>query len=754
MTKTIHTTDKGERLFDRRQILISAGGFLLSMGALGLVGCGGGGFGGGGGGPMVQITGTLGLPAGFGIPIEQLSVIAGVVVNPTVSPNTFKAKISRQSPSFASVQDLSGNGIMFGFLDPTNPSNVIDPLSTAVALLYFMLGSYTLPTAATAQLLSLLALEPSVIALGQVIAVRLAADPRAIVNGDAQISAALQTAYNSIVPAGPGASHQASGGITPANGPAAQLLVQPTGIVSGAEVVELTSPLEIQVTNHYRRRCKVFVYKTGTQPSGGAVTMFTKVESFAGPISLPPTQSLSIFNAIEDLFTGASPFNPVSTAPIKFELDQGATKTFYEVIVLGSSENVEDPSFYTDPRYVDQVPLFRSTRVTLNILSAFVDLLFSIVLEVLGVKQIISNADVVERAALSVAQIQDAEWQNALTLAQQGHFGEALAKQLSRLKNSSLVRQDLYAALAPLLSAAEKAALEAGERGAAGAAYLVAIAALETILAGTTILLSAGDIGAVLHDLIAADTGNLWTATAFIPSFALNPPTASILAGQRVTFSITPPIGYLDGDIEYRWTQNSNLSTFSSSDGLVGNAIITVGSAVTVDLVTAGGDLGTITVKVVAYIRNPDGSKTRLDQATSAVTITPFAPTGTVAVLKYSPLHGQSEFCLLEFATFQLVDGKTEYQIAYEGGANPQSILRQNVIDQGAPVVDQMANNDISTLVPYGGTGRYFNLGGGTVGWLALGNYNDGFSPIGQYQAIYDSETQAMIEFNIVVKST
>lgn len=753
MTKTIHTTDKGERLFDRRQILISAGGFLLSMGAFGLLGCGGGGIG-GGGGPMVQITGTLGLPAGFGIPIDQLSVIAGVVVNPTVSPNTFTARISHQSPSFASVQDSAGNGIMFAFLDPTKPNNVIDPLSTAVALMYFMLGSYTLPTGATAQILSLLALEPSVIALGQVIATRLAADPRAIVNGDAQIAAALQSAYNSIVPAGPGPSHMASGGSKPFSNPPAELLVQPSGIVSGAEVVQLASPLEIQVTNHYRRRCKVFVYKTGTQPSGGAATMFTKVESFAGPISIPPTQSLSIFNAIEDLFTGASPFNPVSTAPIKFELDQGATKTFYEVIVLGSSENVEDPSFYGDSRYVDQVPLFRSTRVTLNILSAFVDLLFSVVLEVLGVKQIVSNADVVERAALNVAQIQDVEWQNALTLAQQGHFGEALAKQLTRLKDSSLVRQDLVGALAPLLSAAEKAALEAGERGAAGAAYLVAITALETILAGTTVILSAGDIGAVLHDLIAADTGDLWTATAFIPSFALNPPTASISPGQRVTFTITPPIGYLDGDVEYHWTQTSNLSTFSSSDGLVGNSIITVGSAVTVDLVTTGGDQGTITVKVVAYIRNPDGSRTRLDQATSVVTISPFSPTGTVAVLKYSPIHGKSEFCLLEFATFQLVEGKTEYQIAYEGGANPQAPLRQNVIDQGAPVVDQMANNDISTLVPYGGTGHYFNFGGGTVGYLALGNFNDGYSPIDQYQQILDSETQAMIEFNLVVKIT
>lgn len=700
---------------------------------------------------MVQIAGTLGLPAGFGIPVDQLIVVAGVAVNPTVAPNTFAAKISANSPSLASMQDGSGNGVMFAFLDPTNPSNVINPLSTAVALMYFMLGAYTLPPAATAQLLSLLAAEPTVIDLGQVIATRLAADPLAIVHGDAQISAALQTAYNEIVPSGQGRPVSAAVGVPMANS-LAELLVQPTGIVSGTEVVQVSAPLSVQVTNHYRCRRKVFVYKTGTQPSGGAATMFPKVESFAGPISLPTTQSLSIFSAIEDLFTGQAPFNPVSTAPIKFELDQGATKTFYEIVVLSSSENVEDPSFYGEARYIDQVPLFRSTRIALNILSATVDLLFSVVLEVLGVKQIIGNADVVEQAALNVAQIQDLVWQEAYALAQQGHYGDALAKQLTRLKDSSLVRQDLFKALAPLLKAGERAALEAGERGAASVAYLAAITALETILAATTALLTAGDIGAVLHDLIAADTGELWAATAFVPSFGLSPATASISAGQRVMFTITPPIGFIDGDIEYHWTQTSNLGTLSSSDGLVGPSIITVGSHATVDLVTTGGDLGVITVKVIAYVKNPDGSKTRLDQATSKVTITPYAPTGTVMFIKYKPGdHGH--FVLLAFATFALQQGKTQYQIAYEGGANPQGILRQNVIDQGAPVVDQMADEDISTLVPYTGT-RYFNFGGGMIGYLADGNWFEPNIPIGQYQAVLDSETAAMISYDLVVKAT
>ena len=181
MAKITKTSQPTGLVLGRREFLIAAGGLILSITPLSLIGCGGGGGagGGGGGGKMVPLAGTINLPPGFGIPVSQLSVTAGLGKNPVTPPNAFVAKIGNQAPSLATLQDSQGNAVLIAFLDPSKPNNVIDSMSTAIALAFFMVGGYTLPSSSTANVLSLISSAPSVAALALVIQQRLAVDPLA-----------------------------------------------------------------------------------------------------------------------------------------------------------------------------------------------------------------------------------------------------------------------------------------------------------------------------------------------------------------------------------------------------------------------------------------------------------------------------------------------------------------------------------------------------------------------------------------------
>src|SRR6185295_6742907 len=97
------------------------------------------------------------------------------------------------------VNDSTGKAVMLGFSDLASgkPAEV-SAKQTAVRLLYFALDAYSLPTADQALAISVLAADPSLPALTNVISTRMAANPTAIGDKDAAIIAAVIQARDDI----------------------------------------------------------------------------------------------------------------------------------------------------------------------------------------------------------------------------------------------------------------------------------------------------------------------------------------------------------------------------------------------------------------------------------------------------------------------------------------------------------------------------------------------------------------------------
>ena len=217
-----------------------------------------------------------------------------------------------------------------------------------------------------------------------------------------------------------------------------------------------------------------------------------------------------------------------------------------------------------------------------------------------------------------------------------------------------------------------------------------------------------------------------------------------------------PPTG-TTGNVEYDWTQSSAFSTLSASDGTVGNSIKTTSSSTSVDLVTTGSDTGTITVTVIGYKVSSGGVKTQFGEAQAKVTMSSGTTgnTGTVIVVKYDPIGGNGYFTAFAFATFSVVPNATQYVMS--SGGNRIATLYESDLAAGAPVVDTVANQDTSTLVPYsdgnGSTKRFFNLGGGLVGYMAL-TFTGTYQPVSYEQSVLASDQQAMAQFAYTVTIT
>jgi hypothetical protein len=297
-------------------------GALVSLSALDLAGCGEHADSNDGGKTTAKVLGpNTAVAVGSITNVLGTLKVVNVYSQATVGTDrTFSQTIIASSPSLVSVLDAAGHVILLGYLDPTLPTQVIDALSTAVALVYFAFDFQAFPEANRQQLLSLLTENAATVTLGATIAQRLLANPLALSENDAEVRKTLLNAYDSIMAMGSAAAPSAlatSIHDTPAINP--QLLIQPTGQQSGFSIQQLaTGAVGFTGTNYYRREVVLYVYKTapGTpDPVTGITPPLEDPLQIGAPITVLPTQKISVFNALTDVIYGTDPMCPSIPMP-------------------------------------------------------------------------------------------------------------------------------------------------------------------------------------------------------------------------------------------------------------------------------------------------------------------------------------------------------------------------------------------------------------------------------------------------------
>ncbi len=715
MDKVSETERLRQILWGRREFLAAAGGALLTVGALALEGCGGGGSSTGGGSGLRSLSGVVQFPAGFNASVGTLTVSNGLGSSTVKTNLAFTAKGIDTGPSLVYVQDATGKAIFTGFLDPTANTNNLNALSTATALLYFALDAYSIPDKSRGEVVKLLQQNAATVALSKVIEQRVLADTFAVDKSDAQIAAAVKVAGDAIKGGSKAAYRPTLKSPTRATIPPL-LQIAPAGQQSGFEINQDAASVGFVGVNHYRRYTKIYTYKTGTVDLTDVQHDLPLAIAAIPPISVLSTQNLSLFTALSDIFNSSAPYAPVSSAAVPLALDPATKKTFFDIVVLGSAFSQDEPSFFAAPRYASEVVGWRATVKTLTLKAWFVDILFALLLDAVGVRDIIINDAAIEAAILSLTAIENAAWQTAIARAQQGLFGPAARLGMEAIVTDDLVANACFSALLKVIGSAQAAAALAVQRATFKTYVGVALRVFVNIVVAAFGALGVGDMADVAHNLQVSNQGDLWTATLVAQTLVLSPTSATIAPGARVTFTVKPPVG-LTGVITYSWTQNGTTSTLSSSDGIVGNSIQTTSTSV--DLVTTPSDQSAITVNVTAVLRAPDGATTEIGKAQAIITIQTMSGgfTGSVtpkfvATMNYRNGQFDGSYNIYAGYSFSVPTRAWTLAEAYITGGTAGGLYHTDY-DRGAPVFD----SDI-TFISYfyqDGASKYYNLGNGTL---------------------------------------
>ncbi|MGC4046781.1 MAG: hypothetical protein QM758_23555 [Armatimonas sp.] len=381
---------------DRRRFLALASLMSLSGLTLGvLTGCGGGS---GNGGTVSDTRGTVALPSGFPLPLSELSVQTGLGGKPLISTAQFAVPTITGNLTLAWLQHSSSRASLLGFIDPSRTDNVIDSASTAVALLYMVLGGFRLPEDRKGNLVDLLRTDTETAKLAEVVAQRTTANPFALEDGDTVLGTALKTSYDRILSGTRAAAPTSAKPHGRAEEVPALLLLEPSGEQSGVEVLQGTATQSLFATNHYRRRCQVRIYQVGTQEADNLPSYYDTARPVGEALPLSSTGALGIFSTITALVnSGSTAFVPVSTPPVTLT-PSSASKTLFEVVVLGSAFTLQEPAFFSDAKYSNEVELWRSTRLSLNVASWLADIIFGLFLELWGLRDIVKNEAAIQAA--------------------------------------------------------------------------------------------------------------------------------------------------------------------------------------------------------------------------------------------------------------------------------------------------------------------------------------------------------------------
>ncbi len=335
----------------------SKGASFLGTAAVGLAvsaslcGCGGASP---GPGATSSASGRVTLPPGTSLSAVDLTISSSSDDAPVGVDGRFTvAEPPGGGPATVTATDAQGRLVMLGHVDTDNPAfNDVSPTSTAQELLFFSTLSFVLPQDQWPGVYDILAAAPETATLAQVISARIAANPTALADLDAELLAALDAATVSLLPAtgaaasiiAPLASSDApasrSSAVVTETGKAVSVLVKSANPY-GLEVLDSLDDLGVFIRNTARIHRFWAVYRTGFVPVTG--------KSTDPPIALPAwvqvgggfqsgtTGATGVIGSLIDYFVGKVAWAPKVTPTIPLPMDPPDAKAnSFRVFVVGA----------------------------------------------------------------------------------------------------------------------------------------------------------------------------------------------------------------------------------------------------------------------------------------------------------------------------------------------------------------------------------------------------------------------------------
>ena len=325
-----------------------------------LVGCGGGsssmGGGGGGGVGTTNVSVGFGLPKGLTAANQQLltgySAVTGLGGN-------VGASVTAGYVTLAMVVDTSVNKlVLIGMIDPTATSNTMNAANAAATLLFLKAGGNQLTGTLRNTLWKLIVADPATATFTAVVTARLAANPYALDAGDAQINAALTTAYNSLQAATLAAANPtlqttkvlaaSRDTLPPTPTPGVSITF---GLFPEAQVVAYSDAQGndyadyISILYQQFREGAYYIYEVGRTDSSGVTTQTNPPVKILGPISVQ-------WPDVSVIRTGAQ------TVPLANPTDDGRN---LEMIFFSPIFDASTPTIFSNAKFAGEVAEWKAT---------------------------------------------------------------------------------------------------------------------------------------------------------------------------------------------------------------------------------------------------------------------------------------------------------------------------------------------------------------------------------------------------------
>ncbi len=499
--------------------------------------------------------GAVKLPAGSTLKASELKVITPVDETAVGADGKFTAKLGSTATTQIEVVNSDGKLVMFGLTGPAGTE--VSSQTTAEALLYFALGAFMLPPEQYEKIVELIHKSPALTNLAAVVEAQLATNPTALSDGDPILLNAIQVAQQAILnqsgitalKASPEARAKPQ-----AVGDTTLTLIEPGADVSlsGVQLLQNIAGSGVIAQNSFRRWGALYAYQTGTLNENGDKDIYATPKLISGPVDVPETQQLNLFNAVTDAVRGIAPWSPTQSAIVNLPQVAGSRQTYYDVVVLGPTlDLVNSPPLYLNPIYQSFVPGWKDKVAELAWGSFFTDFVgptagFLMFGRVASVKLEQSRTFISSFRAAADPVLARA----GIFLARDGFSAKFLLEILSAMGQGEVTLGETNRWIFDHAIQENKDLVADFEKSSA---RLKRLSRAAVVVAAVDLAMTALDIGAVIQDLQASKSAEKWTATVTTSRVKITPGDATVNRTSTGVLLKASVNGAPDGKFVYRW---------------------------------------------------------------------------------------------------------------------------------------------------------------------------------------------------------
>lgn len=552
----------------RRRLLLAAAsvGIAAPLNSL-LAGCGSGkgnlivpsGNNGGGGGTsgLSRSTGQVVLPPGSSVAIGSTRLVSGYGTATLSGDGHFTVHQPTNDAALLVLADYSDQPLLMGFSGSTSTGMVgeVSAVQTAIALVFYALGAFTLPAEDQEKVRAFLANDDRVKTLGVQIATILASNPLALAQSDPALTGAVTTLRDSLFPVGKAArSGNALPSLRSRDEVAATLIsVNPGDEVAGLRAAPNADGLGLTITNSRRRNAFLYIYQTSYLDQDNQSHQPVDHRAIDGNVVWATSGLAGVVGSLVDYLNGTVAYGAVTSGPYSLDLFPAgrATRSEYNIDLIGNGSSSIPLDVATEH------PEYEAAFAKICFITFIKDLVLPAIATIVGFQSSLKfdfNAVTgvpgteLLKAFDDIAVILSGVVDSSVAISQ-SNVRSLLVAVLKGIGNNGTLRQKFIEWLVRYF--VRQGAVE-GLAGIVAGAFATALNAIVIVVDK---LLGGADLGAVIADWGRSESFVRFDAKVIAPKVQISPASGTMNPGDSITLNaVTSADATL---ITYHWTITS-----------------------------------------------------------------------------------------------------------------------------------------------------------------------------------------------------